>query len=115
VPGAVGHCKIGLARENGNDVRRKELISRSQSLCEVRARERHRRERRGIGRGDLRRVTKIFRISLDDHLFVLRLLHEAKGAGSDGWREKSAPAFAGTMPMALGMRFTLNEANGWLR
>jgi len=38
--GAIGHCKIGLARENGNDVRRKRTSSQDrQSLCEVRARE----------------------------------------------------------------------------
>src|SRR5439155_18279311 len=32
---------------------------------------------------DLRRITKVLSISLDDNFFVLRLLNETKGAGAD--------------------------------
>jgi len=37
--------------------------------------------------GDLRRVTKIFRISLDDHLFVCDCCTKRKGPDPMGWRK----------------------------
>ena len=82
---AVAHREIRLAREDRNDVGRKRAhlqIGRTFAKFEgANNRIWHDSESHT---SDLRHVPEIFRIAFDDHLFVLRFLHEAKRAGADG-------------------------------
>ena len=81
----LSRCKIGLARKNGNDIRRKGThLQIGRAFAQF--------ERANDAVGDdaesharnLRRITEVFRISLQDNLFVLRLPNESKRTGADG-------------------------------
>jgi hypothetical protein len=99
--GTVGQCKIGLARENGNNIWRKGThlqIGRAFAQFE-RANDAVGDDAKSDAR-DLRRITEVFGIALHDNLFVLRLSNEAKRAGADGVAGK------------IGAGICRNDANG---
>jgi len=99
--------QIGLARENGNDVRRK-----GTHLKIGRAFAKFERANDTVGNdaesdaGDLRRVTKISGFARRPPLRLATAARSERGRIRWGGGKKRRQRSAGTMPMALGMRFT---------
>src|ERR1700730_13681476 len=82
--GSIGDLQIGLARENGNTVRREGThFDVSGAFAEFECANYGVRDDPEADASEVRGTAEESRIAFDDDFFILRLLNEAKGAGAD--------------------------------